>query len=462
MNGNKQIYHISASKGWINDPNGLIFHEGVYHVFYQHYPYATHWGPMHWGHQVSRDLVKWEELPIALTPDKDYDIDGCFSGSALFDNGKMYLMYTGHTYNKETNTVREVQCLAFSDDCKNFKKYEGNPVIGTDMIPEGFSLSDFRDPKLFKRGNVYYCVVGGRRFNGKGDILLFTSNDLYSWKFVGPLLNECLDIGEMLECPDYSEIDGQGLLIVSPQDAKREGIKHCNIHSNAYLVNNIDLKSGALQGAKKPEIIDYGFDFYAGQTMNDGKNNIMIAWCQMWDRNIPSESTGRAGQMTLPRKLSFKDGKLMQEPADVSAYCTLLNEKTASGDFKLDGKGIAVLIQLDYSGLKALKIKLREKGDNFTLISFDAKESELVFDRSKTGAQVSGREKDEYTLAGIRRMPVNKSCKISIYTDRFSVEIFADGLSMTNNIYPPDGAEKFSIEGNADKIKVSVKEINVL
>lgn len=459
MNIDKQKFHLAASQGWINDPNGLIYHNGVYHVFYQHYPYATHWGPMHWGHQVSSDLVKWEELPIALKPDKDYDIDGCFSGSALFDNGKMYLMYTGHTFNKDTNTVREVQCIAASDDCIHFEKYASNPVIGTDMIPEGFSLSDFRDPKLFKRDGKYYCVIGSRRTDGKGDILLYTSCNLYSWEFVGSLLNEGLEIGQMIECPDYSEINGQGLLIVSPQDAKRDGIKHCNIHTNAYLANNIDFKSGCLVGLKKPEIIDYGFDFYAGQTMNDGKDTIMIGWSQMWDRDIPSKASGRAGQMTLPRKLSLKNG-LYQQPVDISKYCTTLAKHSFKGDYEMRGNGIALLIEIEYAALRDLNIKLRQNKEHYVEISFDSVNKQLVFDRSNMGVTVTGRETDEFSLAGIRRMPVKTNGVMQIYTDIYSVEIFADGLSMTNNIYTSD-ADRFSISGNADSTEISVKEINI-
>lgn len=122
-------YHLMAKSGWINDPNGLSYFKGYYHIFYQYYPYDSEWGPMHWGHARSKDLVHWETLPVALTPGESED--GCFSGSAIEYDGKLWLIYTGHHYTDPTDQEQfyEDQNLAYSTDGIHFTKYEGNPVL---------------------------------------------------------------------------------------------------------------------------------------------------------------------------------------------------------------------------------------------------------------------------------------------------------------------------------------------
>ena len=136
-------FHITGEVGWINDPNGLIYFNGQYHAFYQHYPNDTKWGPMHWGHVVSDDLTNWKYLPIALAPGDECDKNGCFSGSAIVYGGKLWLMYTGFVENQGGESIRQLQCLAESDDGITFKKH--GIVIGENHLPEGYAPCDFRD-----------------------------------------------------------------------------------------------------------------------------------------------------------------------------------------------------------------------------------------------------------------------------------------------------------------------------
>ncbi len=166
-------YHLSAPVGWINDPNGLIFFRGEYHSFYQYYPYDTIWGPMHWGHAKSKDLVKWEYLPVALAPDMQYEKIGCFSGSAIEHNGKLYLVYTGASTDKNGQHV-QTQCIAYSDDGINFTKYVGNPVLYANDLPKDCrdNIGEFRDPKVFKDGKFFYMVVVAKSCKTAGNILL--------------------------------------------------------------------------------------------------------------------------------------------------------------------------------------------------------------------------------------------------------------------------------------------------
>lgn len=148
----RPAFHITGNVGWINDPNGFSSFNGEYHLFYQYYPYKNVWGPMHWGHAKTRDFVRWERLPAALAPDMEFDKDGCFSGSAVeTPDGKQLLMYTGVRQvigpSGETED-RQTQCVAFGDGI-NYEKYAGNPVITGENVPEGGSIRDFRDPKLW-------------------------------------------------------------------------------------------------------------------------------------------------------------------------------------------------------------------------------------------------------------------------------------------------------------------------
>ena len=182
------VFHITGETGWINDPNGLIFYNGRYHAFYQHYPFDTKWGPMHWGHVVSDDLTNWSYLPIALTPGDDCDKNGCFSGSALVHNGKLWLMYTGFIENQGGESIRQVQCLAETDDGITFKKH--GIVIGEHDLPEGYAPCDFRDPKVWLHDGYFWCIVAARRIDGRGRILLYKSRDLFKWAFVNDLYDD--------------------------------------------------------------------------------------------------------------------------------------------------------------------------------------------------------------------------------------------------------------------------------
>ena len=153
---NKPIYHITPEKGWMNDPNGLVEYNGVYHVFYQADPEHLINENIGWGHKISSDLLHWEECQPALLPDQSYDRDGCFTGSAVIKDDKMYLLYTGHV-NQESGYI-ETQNLAVSKDGIHFEKYDGNPVIKN---PPADTTMRFRDPKIWEKNGNYYAVIGG-------------------------------------------------------------------------------------------------------------------------------------------------------------------------------------------------------------------------------------------------------------------------------------------------------------
>ena len=430
-------FHITGKTGWINDPNGLIYYNGQYHAFFQHYPHDTRWGPMHWGHVVSDDLTNWQYLPNALTPGDDCDKNGCFSGSAIAHDNKLWLVYTGFIENQGGDSIRQVQCLAESSDGITFKKH--GIIIGEGDLPDEYAPCDFRDPKVWLHDNTFWCVVGARRVNGRGRILLYKSKDLFKWEFVNDLLGTD-SAGTMIECPDYNE--ELGYLLFCEQFQPSENGIHLNIHTCRFCTGKIDYSTGLFKEESRG-IVDYGFDVYAPQTFT-GKH-IIMGWLNMWDRNIPSEKYGFAGMLTVPRRVFVKDGRLFQEPI-VSCHevykavgCETLQDKIKRG-----------VITIKAKDLEAFEIKMRSNGANYTTMSL--KDGEWVFCRSMSGEAISGAEKDSDSLNGIRRMPYSgkKEITVTIVMDEFSVEIFEDGRALTSTIYPPDDADGLELTVKAE------------
>lgn len=196
-------FHLTPLVGWMNDPNGFCYYDGAYHLFYQYHPYSTVWGPMHWGHAVSTDLLHWNYMPCALAPDTVADAAGCFSGSAVpMPDGRLLLMYTGVQPAGTGHKELQMQCIAAGNG-RDFCKDPHNPVISTEQLPDGFHAVDFRDPKIWQEGGTYYSVIACRHENHQGSVLLFESADGCQWKFVSVLDSSCGELGKMWECPDF-------------------------------------------------------------------------------------------------------------------------------------------------------------------------------------------------------------------------------------------------------------------
>jgi beta-fructofuranosidase len=383
-------FHVTGGEGWINDPNGLIFYKGRYHAFYQHYPHDVHWGPMHWGHVVSDDLVHWQYLPIALYPGDKGDENGCFSGSAIVWQDKLWLLYTGFAENGGGENVRQLQCLASSTDGVHFEKH--GVVIGEKDLPKEYAPWDFRDPKVWRENDAFWCVVAARIRGGRGRILLYRSEDLFSWQFVSDLFEKDCP-GEMIECPDYCS--KQNLLVYCEQLQPAEGKMHLNIHTSRWKTGTLDLATGKF-AAENSGIVDYGFDFYAPQSF--AGDDVLIGWLNMWDRNVPSEKYGFAGMLTAPRKLLVKDGRLHQEPV---VNCSTAYK--ATGSHKIEDRVVKGVITVKAKNLESFAIKMRTNGTHYTQMTLQ--DSKWVFDRSKSGEVINGAEKDLDSVNGIRRMP---------------------------------------------------------
>ena len=453
----KPSFHLCAPIGWINDPNGFSTFNNEYHLFYQYHPYDVVWGPMYWGHSKTNDFIKWEQLPIALAPDASYDMGGCFSGSALEYDGKHVIMYTGVLDNKDENgerVVRQTQCIAIGDG-ENYEKLECNPVITHEMLPEGSSLEDFRDPKIWREGEEFYCVVASRSNDGSGQILMYKSNNLKEWEFVTIVDNSKNKVGRMWECPDLFSLNGKGVLIISPQEVKATKDGFHNGSNTAYLIEKYDNEKKSFE-RESCNVIDFGLDFYAPQTLEstDGRR-IMIGWMHSWENRIVPGNFKWCGMMTMPRELTIRDGCLIQNPIrEIENYyknTVEYNNLIIKDEVSLDGifgRELDITIDIDGSQAEEFKIKLAKNNEYETIISFNSKKNIIEFDRSYSGNYGDILHKREMKVRD-----KNGKVKMRLIIDKYSVEIFAnDGEQvMTSTFYTPLEATgiTFASEGNS-------------
>lgn len=449
-------FHLSARVGWMNDPNGFSFYNGQYHMFYQYHPYDNIWGPMHWGHAVSHDLLHWEFLPAALAPDEPYDRDGCFSGSAVtLPDGRQLLMYTGvikeRLKNGGTSEIQS-QCLAVGDGT-DYEKYGKNPVLDEKDLPEGASPYDFRDPKIWrKKDGTYCCVAANRAADDSGQILLFTSPDGFDWHYRKVLVANNNRFGKMWECPDFFQLDEKWVLITSPMDMLPSGFEYHNGNGTLCLIGDFDEKTEDF-AEEHNQAVDYGIDFYAPQTIltPDGRR-IMIGWMQNWDTcNFRTQNISWFGQMSLPRELSVKNGRLYQNPIrellSMRRNEVSYQDVPVSGTVMLDGiRGRKVDMEITIrpgGGEMYQKFAVRfARNEKYqTSMSFRPRESVLKIDRKFSGSRRA--------IIHQRRSKVNSKngeLKLRIILDRFSVEAFVnDGEQvMTAIIYTEQQADGIS------------------
>ena len=459
--GDRPAFHLSTRVGWLNDPNGLSWFNGQYHLFYQYYPYDSHWGPMHWGHAVSKDLLHWEYLPAALAPDRPYDHDGCFSGSAVeLPDGRHLLMYTGVAKEVQPGgELRDIQTqnLAFGDGV-NYEKYAGNPVITAADLPAGGSRFDFRDPKLWREPDGSFRVlIANDAAEGGGQMLLYRSADALRWELVGPLAENRGRIGRMWECPDFFELDGRHVLCGSAQDMLPKGFEYHNGNGTFYMLGRYDPAMGQFS-EESDHAIDYGIDFYAPQTIltPDGRR-VMIGWMQNWDTcNLHTPSTPWFGQMSLPRELSIKNGVLYQRPLrelERLRKNEVVHEHVTVRDGEIElpgvsGRTVDMELELEGGDFNRFAVWFAKNEQYHTGVSFRPRESVLKIDRKFSGSR---RAIIHQRRAKVRHE--NGKLKLRILLDRFSVEVFVnDGEKvMTATLYTDPGADgiAFFADGEA-------------
>lgn len=453
----KPKYHLSAPANWLSDPNGFCLYQGEHHLFYQHHPYAPKWGDMFWGHVKSRDLVHWRHLPIALAPDEDYDKDGCFSGSAIEKDGKLYLLYTGNVWTGSdwTRDLLQVQCAAVSEDGTTFAKLPQNPLIKA--APAGdIHPCHLRDPKVWRQGETYYMVLGSRSRSDRGQALLYRSANLLDWEFVSVLAQGDERLGFMWECPDLFALEDKHVLIVSPEGMKPEGDLYHNKSQSGYMVGHFDEVRGVFEPGDF-HLLDYGFNFYAPQTtLDDQGRRVMIGWMSSWDEEKPEGAHQWAGTMTIPRLLMLKGEKLCSTP--LPELENLRRKHVGHTDIALENEVVLtgvygssveleIAVRAGADSVFGLKFGCSRDGAEETVLTFNGPEGNLVLDRTRSGE----------VARGIRKAPVKLQdgrLILRVFIDRSCVEIFVNfgEQVMSARFYPGEASDGIVFFGDGSAV----------
>ena len=438
-------YHFTPEKSWMNDPNGLVFYKGTYHLFYQYFPDGLVWGPMHWGHATSNDLIKWKHKPIALEPDS---LGYIFSGSAVVDvnntsgfgstkNPPMVAMFTYHNANAaETGrTDYQYQGIAYSlDNGDKWTKFKGNPVV-----PNVDKVIDFRDPKIFwhqpSQKWVLVLVAGDHA-------KLYNSDDLKKWNYMSDFGENSGAHGGVWECPDLFPLkviengEEKWVLLISINPGGPNGGS-----ATQYFVGDFDGKNFTTD-QKDIKWIDYGPDNYAGITYNNlpEDNRIFIGWMSNWlyGEKIPT-STWRSA-MTLPRKLELhKTADYFLSNYPIKAFTEKLDYKTAIDTKHFEEKNLnqsAIKFSLP-APLKDFEIGFSNMQQDSLLLGYDAIQNYFYIDRSKSGEIDFADSFADHMLKADGQFKNGKMIDFALFLDSASIEFFVDegATSMTTQFF---------------------------
>ncbi len=411
----------------MNDPNGLIQWQGIYHLFYQHNPNAPLWGDMHWGHAASSDLVHWRDLPIALAPTPGgADEAGVFSGCAVNNDGVPTIFYTGTR--GERNNI-QTQCLAVShDNLLTWEKYAGNPII-RDLPPVTRQPRDFRDPFVWREGDAWYMVVGSRIQDVGGVVFLYRSHNLTDWEYLHPLLVASGGVSAGIwECPNFFPLGDRWVLIVSAHS----GIATGNV---IYFVGQYENLQFTPESSG---VVDYD-RLYAPLTFVDEQGRrLLFGWVRESRSQDEQRRAGWSGVQSIPRVLALDEQhRLCMTP--VPELLSLRGQhhscpaQELSADTPLAVAGLALDIEATFElrgdSICGLALACSPDASERTDIFYDAAGQRLVV--RKTGAQAAEIQQAPHPLAA------GEALKLHILLDGSVVEILAnERTSLTSRIYP--------------------------
>lgn len=423
-------YHMIPAKGWMNDPNGLIYYKGKYHLFYQSNPVATTTGTMCWGHFVSDDLISYRDVGTAIAPDGEDE--SIFSGGALEADGYLVALYTLHREKGDFKS-EEVYAARSSDGMK-FEKL--GKVFDNAKLPPNISRSDFRDPCPAKIGDEYFVFVGGKDIEkNAGLIVVLGGKDIYDLDYrftIGPFY----ELGDMGECPSYCRADGKDVIIVSGCNVPQRGNDFRNINSSVFIVGEIDFGRGTMRVDSIREI-DKGDSFYAPQFIAGAKKPVMVGWQEMWGKRYLTHELhhGWVGAFTIPREISVRGNEVFQTPVStLSEYCVPAAAATPCMRLEAElGAGDEVIIR---------------GGNGSVKIGNDGG----IFLDTTLADNLNGCVRR--TDCGYER------CTVLVLTDVSGIELFIDGgrETISGRIYL-DGAYSMECRGKARIL--SIKEIKV-
>ncbi len=446
----RPVFHFSPSKNWMNDPNGLVYHKGEYHLFYQYNPFDKHWGNICWGHAVSTNLINWKHLPVAIHEDKENETM-VFSGSCVVDkynvaglgsnNDTMVAFYT----ESKKDLSKQSQSIAFSNDIgRTWEKFESNPIIES-------SHKAFRDPKVFwfQEINQWIMVVALSEIR---HLQFYSSVDLIKWKLESEYHNNEVNNG-LLECPDMFQLHVEN----KPDEIKwvllLSGIgAYKGLNGMHYLIGNFNGKQ--FKEEQEIKILDYGKDFYAGYTWNnipkeDGRR-ILIGWANNWNYSSLLPTHPWRGMLSIPRELFLKEQKekyiICQKP--IVEYLKLREEYFCVENIVIDneyntlydkgfyGTSVELLIDIDLRKAEKFGIKILKDEKEETIIEYSQKTAYLSIDRRKSG-NVSFHN-DFLSKETARVNLIENKLKLHVFIDKSIIEVFVnDGeVVFTERVFP--------------------------
>ncbi|MBV9761459.1 MAG: glycoside hydrolase family 32 protein [Acidobacteriaceae bacterium] len=464
-------YHFSPRENWTNDPNGLVYFEGEYHLFFQYNPFGDEWGHMSWGHAVSPDLMHWRQLPVAL-PEQDGIM--IFTGSTVVDEHNssgfctgnkacMVAVYTGHTPPSGTRPALQTQNIAYSNDRgRTWTKYPGNPVLN-------LNLTDFRDPKVFwsQKSNRWVMVVS---LPNDHKVRLYGSPDLKKWAALSEF-GPAGATGGQWECPELFELPVEG--------AGREtrwilkvGLNPGGLGGGSgeqYFVGRFDgTRFTNDNPASQTLWTDYGKDCYCALTFNHlpaAHAPVMLGWMNDWQYAAKLPTSPWRGQMTIPRKLSLRQTgagiRMYQQPAD--ELQGLKGESIAiRGSTKTYSHSFELQAEMKPGGAQQVGWKLLAADGTYTVVGYKRASGTVFVDRRH-----SGRTDFSKDFPAISEAPLQLPdgvLRLRVLVDRCSVEVFAgDGeVAITDLVFPPAGASQIDLwtaGGNAGEVKATYSEI---
>ncbi|MCB2153817.1 GH32 C-terminal domain-containing protein [bacterium] len=424
----RPAFHFLPRALWMNDPNGMFYWKGEFHLFYQHNPNGPYWGTMHWGHAVSEDLVFWRHLPIALAPSPDGpDRDGCFSGCTIEHDGRPALLYTG--------VYPECQCLVYADEClREFKKADQNPVVPAP--PKGIAACGFRDPWVWKEDDGHYYMIVGSGVEDQGGFLpLYRSQDLLEWEYLHSLLTGSEGLSHTVwECPSFFPLGDRWVLLISHEP-------YGNVQ---YFVGRYE------DHHFFPEThgeIDAKGSFYAPHVQLDGKGRrVMMAWSPEARSDRSQWKAGWASVQTLPRVLTLgDDGELQIEP--IPELRVLRGDEWSCDDLSVPDGGANLLpevkgdmleieAEIDLRDVREVGFRLRQSPDREeeTIIFFDQGEKALIVNQERSS-------RNPETDRNNKKVPVvlkdGETLRLRIFVDRSIMEIYANYRAcLTTRVYP--------------------------
>lgn len=442
--------HFTPKANWINDPNGMVYHNGIYHLFFQYHPFSTVWGPMHWGHATSRDMVKWKEEPIAIYPDS---LGTIFSGSAVVDknntsgfgkNGQAPLVaiFTHHDADGEKagRIDFQNQSLAYSNDNgKTWTKYSGNPVV------KNPGIKDFRDPKVmwYEPQKKWIMTLAT-----KDIITFYSSPDLKNWTKESEFGAGRGAHGGVWECPDLITLDDNGktrwVLIVNLNPGGPNGGS-----GTQYFVGDFDGKTFTSE-QPKTMWLDYGPDNYAGITWsNTGNRKILMGWMSNWmyAQQVPTKKWRSAMTIARELKIGHVGNDILVTSVPVKELSAIKTKPVVVKNLTLTSKGtninatgkaqIPCAINLTMDQAKDFSIVLSNSLGEEVRIGFDKAGNQYFIDRTKSGKTDFNKEFAAKHFAP--RFAAGAKLNMTLVIDVSSVELFADdGLTVMTEIFFPN------------------------